>query len=89
MSLSADARWTGQVYFTSFNVPVLGQAPVGVFDAYASYTTGNWTLEAYVKNISDELVRSVGFAPGAVVGTPANVTYDAPRTFGVKLTRSL
>ncbi|MDE2149963.1 MAG: TonB-dependent receptor [Gammaproteobacteria bacterium] len=85
LTLGGDMRYQGDTYFTEFNRPSEGQTAYAWGDINLTYRSGDdrWTMEAWVKNISDILAKSSTFqlATARVIG----VTYIDPRTFGFTL----
>src|SRR5690606_36854886 len=84
-ALRLDYGWRSKVYFTQFNREDQAQNGYGTLDA--SYTvrnaSGNWYLQAYGRNLTDESYRT-GLLKASGAFGHLNLDYSgAPRTYGV------
>ncbi len=89
-----QAKYQSEMFLTDFNRPSDRQSAYTRTDLGLRYeTTDSWALEAYVLNLEDEAVknnvdlRASRPGTGGVPGFPgvARAFFDAPRTYGVRL----
>ncbi len=61
---------------------------MGRADANLLYRSndGRWSAELFVKNLTDENVLADIFIATAAVGSPHTGGWDAPRTYGLRVT---
>ncbi len=87
-SVSANYYWEDEVFFTPQNHPQASEDSVGRADANLHYRSndGRWSAELFVKNITDEKVLSGILIASAAVGSPHTGAWDAPRTYGLRVT---
>jgi iron complex outermembrane receptor protein len=87
ISLRGEAQWEGRVYFTSFNTAEESRAPYDLLNAYLNYATlsGNWTAQAYIRNIQNRTIVGTAFLAPASAGYPLVGSVFPPRTFGIEL----
>ncbi len=83
ITLSADASYKDDQFFSEFNNSLLFQKAYTIFDARLRYTppNGNWTAEVWGKNLTDELVEAGNFA--LATGRVVTRTFLPPRTWGI------
>jgi outer membrane receptor protein involved in Fe transport len=93
--------WRSKIFFADDNdrpelqagllVPDAGQDEFqngfGLFNARISYAPerGNWELEAFGSNLTDEIYRKGAGSAGKSIGLPTNVLGE-PRVYGLRLT---
>ncbi len=85
LSVRADARFSGKLYFQPYNTPGYEQPAYTIVNLNANLTTADdrFTVRAYVRNLTDEAVLAdAGYTTveGAYYGA-----YQAPRTYGFEL----
>jgi len=83
-----DIFRSGDLYFLSANSPLDRQAAYTLVDANIAWTSGRYTLEAFVRNATDEdVISNDGLQSNTIGGGFGidNYTYAPPRTFGVRL----
>jgi iron complex outermembrane recepter protein len=85
LSFRADADYSTRYYFTPGNQTLVSQAPFARANAYLTYRAdANWHVTAYVKNISDYIVKTSAAVLTPVLFSPVSGGVGAPRTFGVE-----
>lgn len=83
LTFSANAAYTGEQYFSEFNIPIFGEDAYTLVDASITYESADdrWTAQLWGKNLTDEFrhteinTNSVG---RVLVGA-----FTPPRTWGV------
>jgi iron complex outermembrane receptor protein len=87
VTLSGDATWIGRIYFTPFKARYASAPPSVELNANLRYALDDWTFGAYIRNIADD--RKFVYAQGgsALFGYGALGSVNAPRTFGVLVSR--
>lgn len=83
----ADVSWKSKIYFTEFNEDITAQrsvARVNMSFAFESETKG-LSATLYVKNLFDELIATTKTIQVPEFGRPVYGSYDAPRTYGVRI----
>lgn len=87
-SFNANYHWQDEVFFTAHNHPQTSEDSVGRADANLLYRSndGRWSAELFVKNLTDENVLADIFIATAAVGSPHTGGWDAPRTYGLRVT---
>ncbi len=82
--------WEDRVYFDAFNELQSSQEAVGRFDASLTYVTPVQGLEVSIwgKNLTNELVRGYVSVLTAQIGSPHLLFWDAPRTYGLRVTKT-
>jgi iron complex outermembrane receptor protein len=82
-TLSGDASYKGQTYFTEFMRSFEGSRAYTIFDASIAYVTDDKKIRAqlWVKNLTDVFRPSSTFA--LATGRLVGVTYLPPQTFGM------
>ena len=83
--LGANYSYQSRTYFTEFNDAYNSQAPVGVFDISASIGQQDkgWQVFGYVRNLTDQIVRTGSTTYSGLIGGARAVSYAPPRHFGV------
>lgn len=85
-SFSGNIAYKDRQFYSEFNDPRLGADAYTIADANLRYTpaSGGWTLDAWIKNIGDELVVAGAFP----ISTSRTIggTYLPPRRYGLSLT---
>ncbi|MBI1329296.1 MAG: TonB-dependent receptor [Alphaproteobacteria bacterium] len=86
-TLRGEYHYTSRVYFSEFNDPQISQAPVSVWNARASYETGDgrYRVTAFADNITDETIYNNKLVGAAILGFNIIASPAPPRTFGVEL----
>ena len=89
-SLSANYAYHSRIYFNEYNDNYNSQPAVGVLDLSASFgpDSGNWETFVYVKNATDETVRTGSTIYSGLIGAARAVSYAPPRHFGIGATLS-
>jgi iron complex outermembrane receptor protein len=87
LSVLGEWNWHDRLYFTEFNSNEVSQGPVSTYNAGLRYTRtqGHWWVEAYGKNLSNEVIRSQAWITGAGFGSMVLGQLAPPRTYGVTL----
>jgi iron complex outermembrane receptor protein len=85
-----DLFWSGDLYFLSANNPLDRQKAYSLVDANVRWRApgGRWTVEAFVKNATDEDVISNDGLQSNTLGNGFgidNYAYYPPRTYGVRV----
>ena len=84
-----EYAWTDTTYHSLLNRDFESQGPVGMWNAFLNLESQDktWETSLYVKNITDEEVKTFTLsATGPAVGTYTNEWYAPPRTYGVSFT---
>jgi len=92
LAISGEWNWHDRLYYTEFNSSQVSQGPVSTFNAAIRYTSGQggrWWIEAYGKNLSNELIRSQAWITGAGFGSMVLGQLAPPRTYGLTLHYSI
>jgi iron complex outermembrane receptor protein len=87
ISLRGEGRWVDRTDFSPFNLDSLSVAAHADFNAFLTYDTHDWTIQAYVRNLTDKRWLSYVDATGGLPGFVAQSLVNDPRTFGVGVTR--
>lgn len=84
-TLIGQARFVGDVFFTSYNLDHVGQPAYELFNAYLSWEhpDGVWHATAYIKNIANDDILSAGLVSSNLAGAPFVGAFEPPRRFGV------
>ncbi|NBT91465.1 MAG: hypothetical protein EBT37_02150 [Betaproteobacteria bacterium] len=87
----ADYVWRDKFYFTEFNDSDTMQEAYGVLNLAGSIrpTGAKWKIYAQLKNATDTQALNSMTTSGTPNGGQRNVTYIAPRTYGVGLSFDL
>jgi outer membrane receptor protein involved in Fe transport len=83
-----DIFHSGDLYFLSANSPLDRQKAYTLVDANVTWKTGAITLEAFVRNATDEdIISNDGLQSNTIGGGFGldNYTYYPPRTVGVRV----
>lgn len=84
LTFRVDGSWVGKVYFSAFNRENVAQPAHSRFDAMVKFASVNdWTLTAFVKNISNEANLAYAVVGAGIFGFPVLGSYEPPRTFGL------
>ena len=79
----AERSWIGQVYFSPFNRPEVGQRPYGKYNASISWKSdGGFDVTLFVRNLTNKFTLSTGQVSLGLIGYPIMGAIDPPRTFG-------
>ena len=83
--LSANCSYQSRTYFNEFNDDYNSQAPVGVFDVSASFGQADkgWQVFGYVRNLTDQVVRTGSTTYSGLIGGARAVSYAPPRHFAI------
>lgn len=78
--------WQSKIYFTIFNIDAASEPSYGMLDARLAYTTpsGQWTLAAFGKNLTDEAYFTNQILTGTVYGAEFVGPLAPPRTYGIE-----
>lgn len=78
--------WQSKIYFTIFNIDAASEPAYGLLDARLAYTTpsGQWTLAAFGKNLTDEAYFTNQILTGTVYGAEFVGPLAPPRTYGLE-----
>ncbi|WP_411819924.1 TonB-dependent receptor [Hyphococcus formosus] len=84
--LRGDYAWQDEVFFTAFNVDLVreGAYSWGKMRATYEHNGGQWSLSAFVDNISNEEVASNIIFNGDIIGSTQTGNLAPPRTYGVQ-----
>ncbi|WP_136162660.1 TonB-dependent receptor [Sphingomonas flavalba] len=87
LTARAQTHYESKSYFTFFNFDADKQSGYHRSDVTLTYRAPDdrWALEAYVRNLEDKLILAYADVTGSTWGT-YRYTYQAPRTFGARLT---
>ncbi len=87
LQFRVDYSWQDEVFFSAFNVGQLSEDAYDWTKAKVTYSSAdrNWSLAAYVDNISDEEVFTNATYWGDIVDSVAAGSLAPPRTYGVEL----
>jgi iron complex outermembrane receptor protein len=87
LTLRGEYHWTSRVYFSEFNDPLISQAAVGVWNAFANYETadGRYRLSAFAENIANETIYNNKLVGAEILGFNIISSPAPPRTFGLQL----
>ncbi|WP_037490070.1 TonB-dependent receptor [Sphingobium indicum] len=88
VTLRGDYVYTSRIYFTPWNERAVSQAKRGLLNARLTYERGGWSVEGYMDNITGKRYVAQSYVSNALFGAPVLGGLGAPRTFGVKVTRS-
>jgi iron complex outermembrane receptor protein len=86
-SLSGTWKHKGKIYFSAFNDDADAQDKVDLFDASFGLDDidGRWSARAFIRNITNKLVRSNAVTVSYFLGPPTLGSYLPPRQYGVTL----
>jgi iron complex outermembrane recepter protein len=84
--VQGGAQYSDAVFKDAINDPVIAADPYWLYDARIAVSdmTGDWELALWGQNLADEQYVVQGLNSGLGAG---NRTYNAPRTFGISLSR--
>jgi iron complex outermembrane receptor protein len=87
LTLSADAQFTGRIYFTPFNTAVASQAPYALYNAALRYElpSSHWFAGLWIKNIADKTYLVTGTQSPTLYGAWVYGAAGPPRTFGANV----
>jgi len=87
VSARGDVRYASRLFFTEFNENRLSQNKVATVDASLQYESANdkWRGGLFVRNLTDKDIRANMLVAAAATGFAINGSYNAPRTYGVRL----
>jgi iron complex outermembrane receptor protein len=85
LSVQADYGWQDDQNFNLIETPVVRERAYGIANARVGYTYENWSVSAWVKNITDEEYRTYSFDTTAFFGAIENVP-GPQRWFGAGVT---
>ncbi len=84
MSLRGEFIYSDEYYLTSFNEKPDYQDSYEMYNAFLTYRHPNGlSVGAFLRNGSDELVKTSGYTTIVALGTPSFTAYLPPRTYGV------
>jgi iron complex outermembrane receptor protein len=87
LSLRGQGTWTDRVYFSPYNRDIISAAPNSEFNAFLTYEQGDWTVQAYGRNLTDKRKPIYANPTVAFTGFTVLSNWNAPRTIGVSATR--
>ena len=89
LTLRGENYFSAKFYFDQFDRDVLSQKAYSLQNLYLNAATddGKWRASLYIKNIGNKLIRGQGYQASAIIGYPVIATYQAPRTYGISITR--
>jgi iron complex outermembrane receptor protein len=61
------------------------RTPSTLFNAFATYTTGNWDFSLFGRNLTNKLVIANALVNSGLIGLPITGTLYPPRTYGIKI----
>ncbi len=87
LSLRGDVAYSSRQFFTEFNDDRLSQKPVALVDASLQYESSDerWRASLFVKNLTDQKVRSNVFVAAQTTGFAMNGGYKPPRMWGASV----
>jgi len=86
ISARIEGDYSSKVYFSPGNYDLLSQRGFFKANAFVSYADDHgWSVEGFVRNITDKVTKTAGNVDAAVAGSPAEGSVSPPRTFGVSL----
>ena len=82
LAVAGEWNWRSKIYFSEFNDPYEEQPAFSLLNAFVRYTSaeGNWYVQAYGKNLANDLVISQTSIGGCGC---LNSQYMPPRTYGL------
>jgi iron complex outermembrane receptor protein len=84
LTLRGESYWSDRIYFSPFNRNVVSQPSYDVQNAFVTYrTNGGLRLTGFIRNISNETIRSSGQVATTLLGSPVVGFVKPPRTFGL------
>jgi iron complex outermembrane receptor protein len=83
-----QSHYESKSYFTFYNFPADQQPSYTRSDAFLSYASASktWTVQAFVRNIEDKLILASAADPSVQTYLAYRYQFQAPRTYGVRLT---
>ena len=83
--IGVELSHRSRVYFTEFNDGYNSQPPTTLIDASASFGPEGkgWRLFGFVRNLTDQTVRTGSTTYSGLIGAARGVSYSPPRNFGV------
>jgi iron complex outermembrane recepter protein len=87
LSARAEGTWTDRIYFSQFNDIAVSAQSGRQYNAFVTYETGPWTLQAYGRNLGDERRPVYAQISNVLVGFPIQLLWNDPRTYGVSVSR--
>lgn len=87
LSIRTSLSFRSKTYLTASSSEVLAQPSYSLWDMSVNWVSADdhWTVNAYIKNITDEQYREHGFDLSASPGVQLGY-YGAPRNFGANVT---
>ena len=86
LTLRGESFWSDRVFFSPFNRDVVSQSAHDTQNAFVTYETNNGLrLTAFVKNISNETIKSSGQVATVFIGSPVIGFVKPPRTYGLSI----
>ena len=88
--LGTNYAYRSRIYFNEFNDDYNSQPSVGTLDLSGSISPDDeaWKLFFYVRNATDETVRTGSTIYSGLIGAARAVSYAPPRHFGVGVSMS-
>jgi iron complex outermembrane recepter protein len=83
LTFRVDGKYSSSYYFDVFNDADTRQKAYATGNLSATYTTGPYTIQAFVRNFTDKVVFAN--AQRNFTGGSNNYQFQPPRTFGVRL----
>ena len=90
-NLAGGFSYQSQTFFNEFNDDEVSQKGIGRLDLSASIgpSSEKWKLFGYVRNVTNELVRTGMTVYSPLLGAERSVQYAPPRNFGIGLRYAL
>lgn len=87
LTLRGEAHIVDNYYFTPFNQAFVGQSAYEKYNAFATFKplSGNWSLQGYIRNISNRRTKASSVVGSGLAGFPISGSYDPPRTYGLEV----
>lgn len=87
IDLVGEWNWHDRIYFSEFNSRQVSQPAVSTFNASIRFNDGDgrWYMEAFGKNLTNELIATQKWITGAGFGSMVLGNLASPRLYGVSL----
>jgi iron complex outermembrane receptor protein len=88
LSLRGEGALSSKVYFSPYNTPELSTPSSAEFNAFLTYDTDKYTIQAYGRNLTNyRRLVFAGTSSGLFSGFAVQGLVNDPRTYGISVTR--
>ncbi|MBL4895071.1 MAG: TonB-dependent receptor [Emcibacter sp.] len=87
LTLRGELKYQDRIYFTPFNIDAVSREPNTKFNAFLTYSNDIWTMSLYGRNLSNSTTVANSLVNSGLVGFPVSGSIDAPRTYGIQISR--